>query len=63
MKRIDFDALADYRELLKVTCKKWNSKQKKTFSNDILTLDIETTSAWYDVNSNQVIGYEKGIPA
>lgn len=60
MKRIDFSAMEDYRELLKVTDRKWNSKRKKTFSNDILTLDIETTSAWYDENSQEVIGYTKG---
>ena len=63
MKRIDFDVMADYRELLKVTDRKWNSKRKKTFSNDILTLDIETTSAWYDENTQQVLGYEKGKSA
>lgn len=37
---------------------KTHSKKAQTFCNDILTFDIETTSAW--LNNGRIIGYEKG---
>ena len=35
-----------------------NDKKGSVYSNDILTFDIETTSAW--IKDDEIIGYEKG---
>ena len=32
--------------------------KSQTFCNDILTFDIETTSAW--IENDEIIGYEEG---